>query len=165
MIPDTVWTQRADNRHRDPDDPRKDHCDYADLRGQRTAARDHLGNVFRTEERPTEVTPGNVLDPMQILHEKWIAQPELRHIMCSLRLAELGEALGAEDGNQRVSREDPQHDEHDDRYACDGQRTKGETTDNIAVHGRGAQFSGGLGATPSECAVSGDVLQRDRDNF
>src|SRR5258707_1250196 len=81
---------------------------------------------------------------MQILHEKWTAQPRLRPIMCSPPLAELGERLRGGNVGPGVSREDPQHDEHDDRYARDGQRTKGETTDNIAVHGRGARSSRGL---------------------
>src|SRR5207237_995278 len=74
------------------------------------------------------------------LHKKRIRQPEFRHVMGSLRLTELGVALGSEDGDQRVTRENPQHHEYDDRYARNRQRAEGETSDDIAVHGSSAQI-------------------------
>ncbi len=136
VIPQTVGTQRADDGHRDPDDPRKDHRDDADFRGQRAAPQNHLANAFGAEERPAEVSASDFPHPIQVLHHQRVAQPELRHVVSALRFAQLGKTLRAKNSDQRVSRQDPQHHEHYYGHADDRDRAEGQTTHDIAIHGR-----------------------------
>ena len=77
----------------------------------------------------------DVADPAEVLHHQRIAQAELRHVAGARLGRELGEAFRAEDGDQRVARQDAQHEEHDDGNAEHRDRTEGETTQDVAVHG------------------------------
>ena len=82
-----------------------------------------------------EAAGGDVAQPVQVLHDKRIAEPELRHVAGAIGLAELGEALGAEDRDQRVARQHPQDHEDDERDAEHGQRAEGQATNNVVEHG------------------------------
>ena len=55
-----------------------------DLRGQRSAPHDHLGDAFGAEERMAEAAGQDVADPAQVLHDQRIAQAKLRHVAGAL---------------------------------------------------------------------------------
>ena len=76
----------------------------------------------------------DVADPAQVLDDQRVTQTKLRHVACAHFRRELGEALGAKDGYQRIARQHAQYEEHDDGYAEYRDRTEGETTQDIAVH-------------------------------
>src|SRR6266481_2523334 len=99
--------------------------DNSALRRQRPAPQDHLGDAFGAEERMPEAAARDIPDPAQVLHDQRVAQTELRHITGALSFAELGVALRAEDRHERVARQNPQHEEDDDRNADHGERAEG----------------------------------------
>ena len=47
-----------------------------------------------------EVSARNVMHPVEVLHDEWVAQAELSHVTCAFLIGKFGEAFGAEDRNQ-----------------------------------------------------------------
>ena len=87
----------------------------------------------RKNERP-KIAAQDVLHPVQVLHPQRVAQAEVSHVVRALVLGELGEALGAEDRDQRIAGQDTHHDEDHDRDADHRNHPEGEPTDDVAVH-------------------------------
>ena len=102
--------------------------------GQRPAPQDHVGDALGAEEGAAEIAARDVLHPAPVLQPQRIAEAERGHVVGALGLAELGEALRPEDGDQRIAGQDAHHHEHDDRDADDRQRTKDQTTQDVAEH-------------------------------
>jgi hypothetical protein len=108
----------------------------ADFRGQRSAAQDHVGNAFITEKGFSEFATRDLTDPCEVLHDQRIAQPEFLHEMRAVGLAQLGETLRTENCGQRIARHDTHHQKDDDGNTHDCNRAKGETAEDIRIHGR-----------------------------
>ena len=135
VVAEAVGPKRADDRHRDPDDPRQDDRDQRDLGGQRTAPQQHVGDALGAEKGAAEVAAHDVAEPMEVLHDEWIAETEIGHVAGALGLGQLGEALGAKNRDKRIPRQDPQDGEDNDRDAEDRQPAEYQPPHDIAVHG------------------------------
>ena len=79
----------------------------------------------RKKERP------NSPRRMSPIHRRYctlqrVAQPELRHVAGALLVGQPGEAIRAEDRNQRIAGQHAHDDEDEDGNAEHGQRTQGQ---------------------------------------
>src|SRR6185312_12652588 len=135
IVAEAVGAQRADDGDGNADDPRQYHRERGDLGGERSAPQQHVGDAFGTEERPAEIAVEDVADPASVLHNQRIAEAQLLHVAGALLDGEFGQAFRPEDGDEGIARQDTQHHEHQDRHGNDRDRTKGQTTGDVTVHG------------------------------
>ena len=135
VVAEAVRPQRADDGDGNADQPRQHDRDMPAISAVSGPRRAIMSATLSERKKEWPRLPLR-MSPIQrkVLHHQRIAQTKLRHVAGARLGRELGEALGAEDRDQRIARQDAQHEEHDDGNAEYRDRTEGETTQDIAVH-------------------------------
>src|SRR6267142_557491 len=112
-----VRPERAQDANREPDEPGDDQREHADLGADRAPMEDLLGDGIAPEERLAEATRRDVTEPADVLQGQRVAEPQVGHDARAIVRLHLRVAFGAEDGHERIPRQDPQNDEDAERDA------------------------------------------------
>jgi hypothetical protein len=136
VVGQAVRAEGADDADGQPDHPRDQHGHEGDLGAERPAVQDQLRHLVAAEERPAEAAGRDVAHPARVLHGQRVAEPEVLHDPGAIAGGELREALQPEHGDERVARQDPQHDEDDQGHPDQGRDAEHRAAEQILSHPR-----------------------------